>query len=95
MHHDNATACTSRGVKQFLVSKQITTLNNASYSPDLAPWGFFLFVKLKEIIKGTRFEGVDDIETNVTAYIKSMEKKEFEECFRAGVGNLSLAAGQN
>ena len=70
-------------MKQFLVSKQITTLNNASYSPDLAPWGFFLFVKLKEIIKGTHFEGVNDIETNVTAYIKSMEKKEFEECFRA------------
>ena len=52
LHHDSASAHTALSVKQFLVSKEITTLHHPPYSPDLAPCDFFLFSKLKEILKG-------------------------------------------
>ena len=70
-------------VKQFLVSKEITTLDHTLYSLDLAPCDFFLFSKLKGILKGTHFEGVDDIKANVTTFLKSIKKEEFAQCFKA------------
>ena len=83
LHHDNVPALTSLDMKQLLVSKQITTLNHQPYSLDLASCDFFLFLKSKGIIKGVCFKKVDDIKTNATAHIKSIEKREFEECFRS------------
>ena len=71
LHHDNAPAHTALSVKQFLVSKKITTLD---HPPDLAPCNFFLFPKLKGILKGTRFEEVDDFMANVMAFLKSIKK---------------------
>jgi histone-lysine N-methyltransferase SETMAR len=38
-------------VREFLTSKQINVLKHPPYSPDLAPSDFFLFPKIKEIMK--------------------------------------------
>ena len=53
LHHDNALAHTALSVREFLATKQITVLEQPAYSPDLAPSGFFLFPKIKEILKGS------------------------------------------
>jgi histone-lysine N-methyltransferase SETMAR len=47
-------------VREFLASKQITVLEHPPYSPDLAPSDFFLFPKIKEILKGRHFDETDD-----------------------------------
>ena len=79
LHHNNAPALS---VKQFLVSKEITT-HHPPYSPDLASCNFFLFPKLKGILKGTRFQKVEDIKTSVTRHLKTITKEEFSQCFKA------------
>ena len=43
LHHHNAPAHTALSVKQFLVSKEITTLHHPPYSPDLAPYNSILY----------------------------------------------------
>ena len=43
LHHDTAPADTALSAKQFLISKEITTLHHPPYSPDLAPCDFFFF----------------------------------------------------
>ena len=53
------------------------------YFPDLAPCDFFLSPKLKRILKGTCFKGVDNIKANLMAYHKSIKKEEFAQCFKA------------
>ena len=83
LHHDNAPAHTALKVKQFLVSKEITTLHCPSYSPDLAPCDFFLFPKRKGIFKGICFQGVADIKTSMTRHFKTITKEEFSQCFKA------------
>ena len=40
----------------FLAKNNIAVLEQPPYSPDLALCDFFLFPKLKEVIKGTRFQ---------------------------------------
>jgi hypothetical protein len=42
-------------VREFLASKQITVLEHPIYSPDLAPSDYFLFLKIKEVLKGRAF----------------------------------------
>ena len=54
------------GIREFLAKNNIAVLEQPRYSPDLAPCDFFLFPKLKEVIKGTRFQDSDAIKTAVT-----------------------------
>ena len=82
LHHYNAPAHAALLVRQFLATKQVTILDHPPYSPDLAPCDYFLFPKLKGTIKGTRFEGVEDIKSNVTSFLKRITKEDFAECFQ-------------
>jgi len=61
LHHDNSPARTALSVREFLATKQITVLKHPAYSPDLAPNDFFLFPKIKVILKRRRFDDIDDI----------------------------------
>ena len=60
-HHNNAPAHTSHLVQQFLAKHSTARLHQPPYSPDLAPCDFFLFPRLKKVLKGHRFEATEDI----------------------------------
>ena len=49
----------------------------------LSPLRFLSFAKLKGTLKGTRFQGVEDIKTSVTRHLKTITKEEFSQCFKA------------
>jgi transposase len=68
-------------VRKFLTSKQITVLEHPPYSLDLAPNDFFLFSKIKEILKGRHFDDVDDIRSNMTTALKAITQNQFQNCF--------------
>jgi len=51
LHHNNAPAHTALSICQFLAERNIATLEHPPYSPDLAPCDFFLFPKIKSILK--------------------------------------------
>ena len=48
----------------FLAKNSMSLVRQASYSPDLAPCDFWLFPKLKTILKGRRFQSREDIKKN-------------------------------
>ena len=56
LHHDNTPAHTSLLVQQFLAKDGTAQLQQPAYSPDLAPCDFFLFPRLKKVLKGHRFD---------------------------------------
>ena len=76
LHHDNAPAHTALSVREFLATKQ-----HPAYSPDLGPIDFFLFPKIKEILKGRHFDDIDDIRINTTAALKGIPQNQFQNCF--------------
>jgi transposase len=82
LHHDNAPGHTALSVRQFLASKQITVLEHPPHSPDLAPSDFFLFPKIKEILKGRHFDDIDDIRSNTTAALKAIQQNKSQNCFK-------------
>jgi len=68
-------------VREFLATKQITVLEHPASLPDLAPICFFLFPKIKEILKGRHFDDIDDIRSNTTASLKAIPENQFQNCF--------------
>ena len=55
----------NKSKEEFLATKQITVLEHPAYSLDLAPSDFFLFPKIKEILKRRKhFDDIDDIRSN-------------------------------
>ena len=77
LHHDNVHAHMALSVREFLATKEITVLEHAIYSPDLAPNDFFLFLKIKEILEGRHFDDIDDIRSNTTAALKAIPQNQF------------------
>jgi len=64
--HDNAPAQKAASVCQFLTPKNVTTLYDPPYSPDLSPPDYILFPKLKMKLKGLHFADVAEIQEAVT-----------------------------
>jgi len=53
-------------------------LEHPAYSPDLASSDFFLFPKIKEILKERHFDEIDDIKSNTTAALKAIPQNQFQ-----------------
>jgi len=68
LHNDNAPAHTSHFVQQFLAKRGTTQLQQPPHSPDLTSCDFFLFPRLKKVLKGHRFEATEDIKRNSTRH---------------------------
>jgi hypothetical protein len=61
-------------------------LEHPAYSPDLAPNEFFLFPKIKEILKWRHFDDIDDIRSNTTGSLKAIPQNQFQNCLKGGLG---------
>ena len=44
------------------------------YSPDLAPCNFWLFPKLNSLLKGKRFQTIDEIQENTAGQLMAIGK---------------------
>jgi len=61
----------------FCTQKNVTTLYNPPYSPDLSLRDYFPFPKLKMKLKGLHFSDVAEIQWAVTDELKKAPKEEF------------------
>ena len=68
-------------MREFLATIQITVLEHPAYSLDLAPNDFFLFLKIKEILKGRHFDDIDDTRSNRMAALKAIPQNQFQNFF--------------
>ena len=91
LHHDDAPAHDALGIWEFLAKNSIAVQEQPSYSPDLAPCDFFLFPKLKEVIKETRFPDPEAIKTVGTRELRAIPEESFQECVERGRGDWKSA----
>ena len=52
-------------ITEFLTSKGIPVVPQPPYSPDLSPCDFFLFPKLKNVLRGHHFGTLENIQKNI------------------------------
>jgi hypothetical protein len=83
LHHDNVPEHAELSVCKFLAKKCISVLPQASYSPALSPYGFYLFPKLKSRVKGSHFQTLDSVQKAVTDAVKTLKEADFQSCQEA------------
>jgi transposase len=81
-HHDNAPAHKVLSVKQFLAQKFITDVQLPPYSPDLASNDLSDTPKIKSILKGQKFQDVEDTVKNLIMALKAIPQQEFQKFFQ-------------
>jgi hypothetical protein len=55
-------------------------MNHPPHLPDLAPFDFWFFPKLQNVLKGQRFADIPNIQCNVML-LQSILEKDFQDCF--------------
>jgi hypothetical protein len=68
--------------KNFWRNKNIPSLPQPPYSPDLAPSEFFLLPQPKKTMKVRRFDYVEDIQANATRQLRAITKSDYQRCIR-------------
>jgi transposase len=78
-------------VKQFLANKNsITVMEQPPYSPDLAPCDFYLFPKMKSVLKGTHFLLVENVKLKTTEILNSLTESKMQNCFERWQHRMQL-----
>ena len=71
LQHDNASPHTSLKTREVISTFEWTTISHPSYSPDLAPSNFHLFVPLKESLREQHFSSDGEVKTAVRKWLKT------------------------
>jgi transposase len=106
LHHDKAPAHPSLLIRDFLTQHETTIVPQRPYSPDIAPADFFIFTKLKSVLKRRRLESVGEIEENSLVQLRSIPeeafqgffqkwKKRWEQCIKRRSGVIRRGQRQN
>ena len=84
LQHDNARPHTSRQTPDALAQLKLSALPHPAYSPDLAPSDYFLFLQLKEHLKGNHI----DSDEEVVAAVRQWCREQSPEFFADGIRQL-------
>ena len=60
LHHDSASKHTAAATFDFLDASNVQLVTHPPYSPDLAPYDWFLFPSVKRQLKGEQFQNTED-----------------------------------
>ncbi|GFW14833.1 HTH_48 domain-containing protein [Trichonephila clavipes] len=83
LHHENATFYTCFVVTEHLTKKDIVTIPQSPYSPDLAPEELFLFPKGLTVLKGRFCGTLDDVKRADTHTLKDVSVGDFQGAYAA------------
>ena len=82
LHHDNSPCHTFHFVADFLTSKAIDVVPQPLYSPDLTSCDFFIFTKLKIVLKGRHFGTLENTQKSVTNTLKTILVEDLQSCYQ-------------
>ena len=81
-HQDNAPVHNSNLVIEYLTKMGIKTVPQPPYKPDLAPWDFCLFPKLKGKLRGCLHEIIEEMKDSLTKVIDMLTQEDFHGAFQ-------------
>jgi len=92
LHQDNVPAHNALSAKQFLANKNITVLEHPPYLSDLAPCDFYLFPKIKSVLKGTHFVSGEHVKAKMTEILNSLTEHDLQNRFEHWQHRMQLCA---
>ena len=88
LHLDNARAHNSKLTRQKISNYNIMRIPHPVYSPDIAPCNFWLFGKLKEYLKGKRFDDENELFDTILTFSMKISKDEIKKVFNKWIRRL-------
>ncbi len=81
LHHNNASSHRADSTRKFLEENNMWLTPHPPYFPDLAPWDFFIFLKLKLALKRQHLGELERIKSKTAVYLRSILKSDFKRCY--------------
>lgn len=81
LHHDNASSHTAHKTTKFLNDENVELMSHPPYSPDLSPNDFFTFPRIKDLLRGQRFENPEAAVEAYKSAILAMPTSNWNYCF--------------
>lgn len=81
LHHENASAHTALILREHFAKNSTNIVPQPPYSPDLAPCDFWLFPKLNRLLRGHRFESIEEIERESVRVLNAIPESDYSNCF--------------
>ncbi|CAH1985389.1 unnamed protein product [Acanthoscelides obtectus] len=80
-HQDNASSHTAQKTRQYLTEENEELLDHPPYSPDLSPNDFFTFPKIKNRLRGQRFQSPKEAVDAFKNAVLDLPENEWNKCF--------------
>ncbi|CAH2000276.1 unnamed protein product [Acanthoscelides obtectus] len=81
LHQDNAGSHTAQKTRQYLTEENVELLDHPACSPDLSPNGFFIFPKIKNRLRGQRFQSPEEAVDAFKNAVLDLPANEWNKCF--------------
>ncbi|CAH1954610.1 unnamed protein product [Acanthoscelides obtectus] len=82
LHQDNASSQTAQKTRQYLTEENVELLDHPPYSPDLNPNDFFTFPKIKNRLRGQRFQSPEEAVDAFKNAVLDLPANEWNKCFK-------------
>ncbi|CAH2009362.1 unnamed protein product [Acanthoscelides obtectus] len=81
LHQANASSHTAQKTRQYLTEENVELLDHPPYSFDLSPNGFFTFPKIKNRLRGQRFQSPEEAVDAFKNAVLYLLANEWNKCF--------------
>ncbi|CAH1991460.1 unnamed protein product [Acanthoscelides obtectus] len=81
LHQDNASSHTAQKTRQYLTEENAELLDHRPYSPDLSPNDFLTFSKIKNRLRGQRFQSPEEAVDAFKDAVLDLPTSEWNKCF--------------
>jgi hypothetical protein len=73
IHPDNSRPHTAAASQEFREEKRLERVIDPPYAPDLTPFDFYLFIYVKDFLRGPSFETADELSLAIDAILRGIE----------------------
>jgi len=81
LHHDNAPCHTAVSINECLAENRVPVVPQPPYSPDLSPCDLFLYPWLKNHLKVSHFDTLDNIQKSVSDELNGIPAEASQHCY--------------
>ncbi|CAH1964871.1 unnamed protein product [Acanthoscelides obtectus] len=81
VHQDNASLHTAQKTRQYLTEENVESLDHPPYNPDLSLKDFFTFSKIKNRLRGQRFQSPEGAVDAFKNSVLDLPANEWNKCF--------------
>lgn len=81
LHLDYVPSHTACQMQDYFIENSMHIVPQPPHSPDLAPFDFFLYPRLKKSLRGNNFESTEEIQCELLKELEMIREEEFSRCF--------------